>query len=76
MITRIEKSTNDLLTDLCRFLRKGGVSLINKKNIQFSVVEIIDVSSTRIIGVGIKRHNQKSMFIFGVHRPFDSNTQS
>lgn len=55
---------------------QSGISIINKKNIQFSVGGIIDISSTRIIGVGIKRHNQKSMFIFGVYLPSDSNKQS
>ncbi|XP_062576621.1 uncharacterized protein LOC134238510 [Saccostrea cucullata] len=75
-LTRIEKSTNETLSDICRFLGKGGVSIMYKKGIQFSVVEITDISSTRIIGVELKRYNRKSLFIFSVHLPSDSNTQS
>jgi exonuclease III len=55
---------------------KSGVSIMYKKNFQFSVIEIIDIDSTRIIDAELKRHNRKSLFIIGVYLPSDSNIQS
>jgi hypothetical protein len=49
-----------------------------KKDIQFSVIEIIDIDSSCIIGAELKRHKRKSLFIFGVYMylPSDINIQS
>lgn len=48
-----------------------------KKDIHFTVVEIIDISSTRLIGVELKRHNQKPLFFcFCLYILSDSKTQS
>ena len=55
---------------------KGGVGIMYKKNMQFSIVEIPDIDSTRIVGVELKRHQQQPLFVFGVYLPSDSNTQS
>lgn len=47
-----------------------------KKDIHFTVVEIIDISSTRLIGVELKRHNQKPLFFcFCLYILSDSKTQ-
>ena len=49
-ITRIENCINNTSTDSFRFMGKGGGGIMYKKNMQFSIVEIPDIDSTRIVG--------------------------
>lgn len=42
---------------------------------QFTLSEIPDINSSRIIGVEVKRIHHRSLYIFGVYLPSDSNIQ-
>ena len=60
------------------FVRPNNICLLyfHNQKLQFSIVEIPDIDSTRIVGVELKRHQQQPLFVFGVYLPSDSNTQS
>ena len=68
--------SNDHVTNRTAFLGKGGVGIMYKKTLQFSVVEIPDIASPRIIGVELRRKHSRPLYIFGVYLPSDSNVQS
>jgi hypothetical protein len=58
------------------FVVKGGAGIMCKKDLQFTLSEILDLNSSRIIGAEIKRKIQRSLYILGVYAPPESNMES
>lgn len=52
---------------------KGGISIMYKKKLQFSVDEFLDTNSDRIVGIELKSLTCGSVFIFGVYLPADGS---
>jgi exonuclease III len=55
---------------------KGGVAILCKSFLQFSVLEISDINSERIVCIELKHHSYGSLFIFGVYLPSDESIES
>ncbi|VDI54683.1 Hypothetical predicted protein [Mytilus galloprovincialis] len=52
---------------------KGGVAILYKNTLQFSVSEIHDINSERVVGLQIKTKSNGSIFIFGAYLPSDDS---
>ena len=50
---------------------KGGVAILYRKSLQFSVVEVPNINSTRVVGIELKYNSGSSLFIFGAYLPSD-----
>ena len=55
---------------------KGGVAILCKSSLQFSVLEISAINSKRIVCIELKHHSYGSLFIFGVCLPSDESIES
>ncbi|CAG2249402.1 unnamed protein product [Mytilus edulis] len=67
-------SKTDKLNDLCNCTHgKGGISILYKASLQFSIEEITETNSDRIVGVELKNKSFGSIFIFGVYLPADGS---
>ncbi|CAG2250536.1 unnamed protein product [Mytilus edulis] len=67
-------SKTDKLNDLYNCTHgKGGISILYKASLQFSVEEIIETNSDRIVGIELKNKSFGSIFIFGVYLPADGS---
>ena len=65
-------STTDKLNDYFNCTHgKGGISIMYKSSLQFSVKEMVDAKSDRIVGIERKSQNYRSIYIFGVYLPAD-----
>ena len=58
------------------FSGKGGVAIMYKKNLSFSIREIPCYDSNRIIDIELKTSNGSNLYILGVYLPSDSNIDS
>ena len=65
--------TDSLCTDYNCTHGKGGISIMYKTSLQFSVEEIHDTNSDRIVGVKLKNNLHGSIFVFGAYLPADSS---
>lgn len=72
--TRSE-STNTS-THCSRFLGKGGIAVMYKKELELSICELTYFDSSRFIGLEIRRPHDRSLYIFGVYLPSDNIIQS
>ncbi|CAC5420984.1 unnamed protein product [Mytilus coruscus] len=52
---------------------KGGVAILYKNTLQFSVSEIHGINSEKIVGLQIKSKSNGSIFIFGAYLPSDDS---
>ena len=52
---------------------KGGVAILYKNTLEFSVSEIHDINSERVVGLQIKTKSNGSIFIFGAYLPSDDS---
>ncbi|CAG2237360.1 unnamed protein product [Mytilus edulis] len=67
-------SKTDKLNDLYNCTHgKGGISILYKASLQFSVEEILETNSDRIVGIELKNKSFGSIFIFGVYLPADGS---
>ena len=58
------------------FSGKGGVAILYRKNLSFSIREIPCYDSNRIIDIELKTSNGSNLYILGVYLPSDSNINS
>lgn len=78
-LSTIEKGYNciskaDILCDnYAAYHGKGGIAILYKDSLQFNVVELLDIASTRIIGIELKNQSNKSLFILGTYLPSDES---
>ncbi|CAC5385645.1 unnamed protein product [Mytilus coruscus] len=67
-------SKTDKLNDLCNCTHgKGGISILYKASLQFSIEEITETNSDRIVGIELENKSFGSIFIFGVYLPADGS---
>ncbi|VDI17291.1 Hypothetical predicted protein [Mytilus galloprovincialis] len=55
---------------------KGGIAILYKTSLQFSVNEISDINSSRIAGIELKNQSYGSLFIFGAYLPSDDSIEN
>ncbi|CAC5359457.1 unnamed protein product [Mytilus coruscus] len=55
---------------------KGGIAILYKSTLQFSINEIHDTNSERIVGLEIKTPSKGSIFIFGAYLPSDESVDN
>ncbi|CAC5381921.1 unnamed protein product [Mytilus coruscus] len=55
---------------------KGGIAILYKTSLQFSVNEICDINSSRIAGIELKNQSYGSLFIFGAYLPSDDSIEN
>ncbi|CAG2242588.1 unnamed protein product [Mytilus edulis] len=55
---------------------KGGIAILYKSTLQFSINEIHDTNSERIVGLEIKTPSKGSLFIFGAYLPSDESVDN
>ena len=55
------------------FVGRGGVAIIARKTLSFSIKEIDCSQSSRVIGIELSSTNSNSLFIFGVYLPSDND---
>ncbi|CAG2226562.1 unnamed protein product [Mytilus edulis] len=55
---------------------KGGIAILYKSTLQFSINEIHDTNSERIVGLEIKAPFKGSLFIFGAYLPSDESVDN
>lgn len=67
---------NRFCTQFSRYLGKGGVGILYKKELKLSICELTDIDSSRIIGLKIKRSSDRPLYIFGAYLPADNVIQS
>lgn len=70
-----ETSNATRVSSYPRFLGKGGISIMFKKDIEMSISEIPDIDSSRLIAVELKRINQRPLYIIGVYLPSENDMQ-
>ncbi|CAC5422291.1 unnamed protein product [Mytilus coruscus] len=58
------------------YLGKGGIAILYKTSLQFSVNEICDINSSRISGIELKNQFNGSLFIFGAYLPSDDSIEN
>lgn len=51
---------------------KGCVSILYKKTLQFSINELYEINSDRIVGLELKNQTYGSLFVFGTYLPSDN----
>ena len=52
---------------------RGGVALLLKKSLRFSVKQIEGIQTDCIVGVEISLHCNTPVFVFGVYLPYDND---
>lgn len=62
---------NSFSTQWSRYLGMGGIGIMYKREIEQSICELVDIYSSCTIGLQIKRHCDRSLYIFGVYLPAD-----
>lgn len=55
------------------FVGKGGVGIMYRKDLLHTVSEIPDITSSRIIGIEVKRKHQRSLYVLSSIRQQHSN---
>ncbi|CAC5396961.1 unnamed protein product [Mytilus coruscus] len=55
---------------------KGGIAILYKTSLQFSVNELCDINSSRIAGIELKNQSYGSLFIFGAYLPSDDSIEN
>lgn len=60
--------TNTSIQCLC-YLGKGGIAIMYKKELELSICLLINLDSTRIIGIELRQSCDRSVFIFGAFPP-------
>ena len=55
------------------FMVKAALPYYIEKSVQFSVDEIMDTSSNRIVGIELKSQLHGSLFIVGAYSPSDES---
>lgn len=71
-----EQSCNNTDKPYSPFVGKGGVGIMYRKDLLHTVSEIPDITSSRIIGIEVKRKHQRSLYVLGAYLPSDSNIQT
>ena len=51
----------------------GGAAILYKRSLQFSINEMHNLDSERIVGIELKGQSFGSIFIFGVYLPSNEN---
>lgn len=72
----LEQSCNNTDKPYSPFVGKGGVGIMYRKDLLHTVSEIPDITSSRIIGIEVKRKHQRSLYVLGAYLPSDSNIQT
>lgn len=71
----IEPTGTNTSIQYSRYLGKGGIAIMYRKELELSICWLTDLDSTRIIGIELKTSCDRSLFIFGVYLPSDSAIQ-
>jgi exonuclease III len=58
------------------FSGKGGVAIMYRKSVSFSVKEISCFDSNCVIGIQLTDNGDNSWYIFGVYLPSDNNIEA
>ena len=72
---KIEDMNSETPPMLPHVTGRGGVAILVKKSLQFSVKEIDGIKSNRIIGIRVNTSSNVPLFIFGIYMPSDSNIE-